>query len=55
VLQPRGLVGVRGAGVGYDGLYYVKSVTHNLKPGEYTQSFTLARNGLVSITPVVPV
>jgi hypothetical protein len=54
VLQPRGLVGVRGAGVGYDGLYYVKSVTHNLKPGEYTQSFTLARNGLVSITPAVP-
>jgi hypothetical protein len=29
-------------------------VTHNLKPGEYTQSFTLARNGLVSITPAVP-
>ena len=55
VLSPRGLVGVRGAGVGYDGLYYVKSVTHNLKPGEYTQSFSLSRNGLVSITPVVPV
>jgi hypothetical protein len=55
VLQPRGLVGVRGAGIGYDGLYYVKSVTHNLKPGEYTQSFSLSRNGLVSITPVVPV
>jgi len=55
VLQPRGLVGVRGAGTGYDGLYYVKSVTHNLKPGEYTQSFSLSRNGLVSITPAVPV
>ncbi len=55
VLQPRGLVGVRGAGTGYDGLYYVKSVTHNIKPGEYTQSFSLARNGLVSITPAVPV
>ncbi|WP_420124758.1 phage late control D family protein [Nakamurella sp.] len=54
LLQPRGLVGVRGAGIGYDGLYYVKSVTHNIKPGEYTQSFSLARNGLVSITPVVP-
>ncbi len=53
VLQPRGLVGVRGAGAGYDGLYYVKSVTHNLSPGSYTQSFTLARNGLVSITPAV--
>ena len=53
VLQPRALVGVRGAGIGYDGLYYVKSVTHNLAPGSYTQSFTLARNGLVSLTPVV--
>ncbi|GAA0311630.1 hypothetical protein [Kineococcus aurantiacus] len=55
VLSPRGLVGVRGAGTAYDGLYYVKSVTHDLKPGEYTQSFTLAREGLVSTTPVVPV
>jgi hypothetical protein len=55
ILNARGLVGVRGAGAGYDGLYYVKSVTHNIKPGEYTQSFSLARNGLVSITPAVPV
>ena len=47
------LVGVRGVGLAYDGLYYVKSVTHSIKPGEYKQSFTLARNGLVSITPVV--
>lgn len=55
ILSARGLVGVCGAGLGYSGLYYVKSVTHNIKPGEYTQSFSLARNGLVSITPeVVP-
>ncbi len=54
VLKARGLVGVRGAGQAYDGLYYVRSVTHNLKRGEYKQSFTLARNALVSITPVVP-
>jgi hypothetical protein len=47
-------VGVRGAGLAYDGLYYVKSVTHDLKRGEYKQSFTLTRNALVSITPVVP-
>ena len=52
-LQARGLVGVRGAGVAYDGLYYVSSVTHSLKPGEYKQNFTLARNGLVSLTPAV--
>jgi hypothetical protein len=55
ILKARSLVGVRGAGLAYDGLYYVKSVTHNIKRGEYTQSFTLARNGLISITPeVVP-
>lgn len=54
VLKARGLVGVRGAGISYDGLYYVKSVTHNLKRGEYKQSFTLARNGLIPLTPLVP-
>jgi len=53
-LKARGLVGVRGAGMAFDGLYYVQSVTHNIKRGEYKQSFTLTRNGLVSITPVVP-
>jgi hypothetical protein len=55
VLQPRMLVGVRGAGLAYDGLYYVDSVTNNLKPGEFKQSFTLSRDGLISITPQVPV
>lgn len=54
VLKARRLVGVRGAGRAFDGLYFVKSVTHNLKRGEYKQSFTLTRNGLVSITPRVP-
>lgn len=54
-LQARQLVGVRGAGMAYDGLYYVTSVTHNIKRGEYKQSFSLAREGLISITPkVVP-
>lgn len=53
VLRPRELVGVRGAGITYDGLYYVKSVTHNLQPGSYTQNFTLAREGLVALTPTV--
>jgi hypothetical protein len=47
-------VGVRGAGPTYDGLYYVRTVTHNIKRGEYKQSFTLSRDGLVSQTPVVP-
>jgi hypothetical protein len=53
VLEPRKLVGVRGGGVTYDGLYYVTSVTHNLQRGEYTQDFTLAREGLISLTPTV--
>ena len=52
-LLSRMLVGVRGAGLAYDGMYYVNSVTHNLKRGEYKQSFTLSRDGLISITPKV--
>jgi hypothetical protein len=55
VLRSRLVVGVRGAGVAYDGLYYVDSVTHDVKRGEYKQSFQLSRDGLVSITPKVPV
>lgn len=55
VLKARSIVGVRGAGLAYDGLYFVKSVTHNIKRGEYKQNFNLTRNALVSITPKVPV
>ena len=54
VLRSRMLVGVRGAGLAYDGLYYVDSVTHNIKRGEYKQSFSLSRDGLISNTPRVP-
>jgi hypothetical protein len=54
ILRARMLVGVRGAGISYDGLYYVESVTHSLKRGEYKQNFTLSRDGLISQTPVVP-
>jgi hypothetical protein len=54
-LKARSLVGVRGAGAAFDGLYYVNSVTHNLKRGEYKQSFILGRNGLLSTIPTVPV
>lgn len=53
-LRARSLVGVRGAGLAYDGLYYVASVRSTLKRGEFTQSFELIRNGLISITPRVP-
>lgn len=53
VLKARQLVGVRGAGPAFDGLYYVKSVTHKIKRGEYKQEFMLTRNGLVSTVPTV--
>ncbi|MEP6781475.1 MAG: hypothetical protein ABJC26_16375 [Gemmatimonadaceae bacterium] len=54
LLKARQLVGVRGAGLAFDGLYYVKSVTSSLRQGEFKQRFSLTRNALVSITPVVP-
>jgi hypothetical protein len=53
VLKPRTVVGVRGAGLNYDGLYYVKSVTHDIKRGEYKQSFTLTRDGFGPLFPKV--
>lgn len=55
LLKARGLVGVRGAGLAFDGLYYVESVSTTIKRGSCKQSFRLTRNGLVSITPAVPV
>ncbi|MCB1910023.1 MAG: hypothetical protein KDH15_21890 [Rhodocyclaceae bacterium] len=54
LLKARRLVGVRGAGIAYDGLYYVASVTSTIRRGEFRQSFSLTRNGLISITPTVP-
>ena len=53
VLQPRALVGVRGVGYSYDGFYYVRSVSHSIRKGEYKQSFSLSREGAGSTTPVV--
>lgn len=55
VLKSRQLVGVRGVGEAFDGLHYVTSVSSTLKRGEFTQSFSLARNGLLSTFPTVPV
>jgi hypothetical protein len=54
LLKSRQLVGVRGAGVPFDGLHYVKSVTHQIERGSYKQNFTLARNAIVSTVPTVP-
>lgn len=55
VLRPRRIVGVRGASRRYDGHYYVKSVQHTVQPGEYTQSFQLARGQFRSMTSTVGV
>lgn len=53
ILAPRGLVGLRGAGLAHDGLYYVQSVVHRIARGSWTQAFTLNREGLGSTVPVV--
>jgi len=54
VLKARKLVGLRGAGTAFDGLYYVNSITHQIKRGEYKQDFELTRNGLVSTVGSIP-
>ncbi len=58
VLTAPGLVGVRGAGELYDGIYYVKSVTHqiDLRTGQwnYQQSFVLVREGTGTTTQNLP-
>lgn len=55
VLRARKLVGVRGAGASYDGMYYVRRVTHQIEPqrSSYKQSFTLSREGTGSLVPMV--
>jgi hypothetical protein len=55
VLKARRLVGLRGVGDAFDGLYYVKSVTSKIKRGEFKQDFTLSRNGLISTLRHIPV
>lgn len=54
-LKPRRLVGLRGVGSAFDGLYYVENVTSTLKRGEFKQNFTLVRNGLISTLQRIPV
>jgi hypothetical protein len=53
ILEARGLVGLRGAGFSYDGIYYVKSVTYTSDRSTSKQRFTLTREGLGSTTPIV--
>jgi hypothetical protein len=53
ILKARRLVGVRGAGNPYDGLYYVESVTSTLRRGEFRQDFQLTRNALIPLSATV--
>jgi len=53
VLRPRRTVGVRGIGRSYNGDYFVRSVTHDIKPGHYVQSFELSRDGTGALSPIV--
>ena len=53
ILMAPGLVGMRGAGVQYDGDYYVKAVKHRITPAVYKQEFTIAREGVGSKTKQV--
>jgi len=54
ILRPHRLVGVRGAGRVFDGLYRVRGVTHVLERGSYLQRFRLGRPGIDTTTPAVP-
>jgi hypothetical protein len=55
IFKARQLAAVRGAGTYYDGKYYVKSVTHNIKRGEYKQNFMLSRGGIGSSVSTVSI
>lgn len=55
ILNPRSLVGLRGVGDTYDGIYYVKNVSHRISKGHYGQSFTLTREGTGTLSPFIPV
>lgn len=54
LLKARGIVPLRGVGFTYDGLYYVKNVTHKISRGSYKQSFTLKREGTGSTINMIP-
>ncbi len=53
-LRPWGVVGVRGAGHSFDGMWTVGEVTHQIQPGHYSQSFELHRSGLESTFTRLP-
>ena len=54
-MDARSIIGVRGAGLAHDGLWFVRSLTNTLGRGSWKQSFQLSREGMVSNLPVVPI
>jgi len=55
VLSARSTVDLRGAGLTFDGSYYVSSVSHSIQKGQYTQQVTLQRSGVFPLSPLVRV
>lgn len=55
VVNARSTVELRGVGVTFDGSYYVQSVTHSIRKGEYKQQVTLQRSGVFPLSPIVRV
>jgi hypothetical protein len=53
ILSAPGVIGVRGTGNSYDGLYYLQSVTHSISRAEHKQEFVLNREGTGTLAPVV--
>ena len=53
VLNARSTVDLRGVGATFDGSYYVQSVTHSISKGQYKQRFSLKRDGVFPIKPLV--
>lgn len=53
VMNAGKIIGVRGAGASFDGNYLIEQVSHTLERGKYVQSFTIARDGTGSTTPLV--
>lgn len=53
ILRSGGLVGVRGAGTSFDGMWSVEKVTHKLRRNEYKQQIVLSRDGTDPLEPVV--
>lgn len=60
VVNAPGVVGVRGTGGSYDGLYYLKSATHKIdllhdEEWSYTQSLVMTREGVGTTTQTLEV